>query len=193
VDGGWLGEDEVLDWLCDADGIYYVKVKHYDSDIFGEDTEYDLQVYIPIGPLPGFIGGTITNSSSGNPIGGVRIKTDKKVSALSLPDGNYLMVHPPGSHILTAEASGYENFTDTVTLGEAGTVTKNITMTPLDYRGDIDGDLDVDLTDAILALQVMAGIQPSATIFLQADVNNDGKIGLEEVLYILQHVAGFRQ
>jgi sugar lactone lactonase YvrE len=192
VDGGWLGEDEVLDWLCDANGIYYVKVKHYDSDIFGEDTEYDLQVYMPIGPLPGFIVGTITNASSGNPIGGVRIKTDKKVSALSLPDGNYLMVHPPGSHSLTAEASGYENFTDTVTLGEAGTVTKNITMTPSDYRGDIDGDLDVDLTDAILAFQVMAGIQPSATIHKEADVNGDNRIGQEEAVYIMQEVAGLR-
>jgi hypothetical protein len=197
MDGGWLGEDEVLDWLCDADGIYYVMVRHYDSDVFGEDTEYDLQVYIPIGPLPGFIVGTITNSSSGEPIGGVRIKTDKKVSALSLPDGNYLMVHPPGSHSLAAEASGYENFTDTVTIGEAGTVTKNITMTPLDYIGDIDGDLDVDLADAILALRVLAGMDTAGLIrsdyaTSSADVNGDSKIGLEEVIYILQHVAGAR-
>jgi hypothetical protein len=65
-------------------------------------------------------------------------------------------------------------------------------MTPLDYRGDINGDLDVDLTDAILALQVMAGIQPSATIYIQADVNNDSKIGLAEVVYITQEVADFR-
>jgi sugar lactone lactonase YvrE len=191
-DDGLSGEDELLDWLSPAEGVYYVKVKHYDSDIFGEDTEYDLQVYSPIGPLAGFLLGTTTNKNSGDPIGGVRIKTSGKVSALSLADGNYLMVHPPGSHSLTAEVSGYESFTDTVTITEAGTVTKNISMTPLDFRGDIDGDLDVDLTDAILAFQVMAGIQSSTTIYLEADVNNDNKIGLEEVLYILQHVAGFR-
>jgi hypothetical protein len=59
--------------------------------------------------------------------------------------------------------------------------------------GDIDGNFVVDLTDAILAFQIMAGTQPSATIQMEADVNNDNRIGLEEVLYILQHVAGFRQ
>ena len=191
-DDGGEGEDELLDWLCTADGIYYVMVKHYDSAVFGEDTEYDLELYVPIGPLAGFVVGNITNSSSGEPIGAVRIKTSGKVSALSLPDGNYLMIHYQGTFSLTAEAGGYENFTDTVTVGEAGTVTKNITMAPWDYSGDIDGDLDVDLADAILALQIMAGIQPSTTIHTEADVNNDGKIGLEEVLYILQHVAGFR-
>jgi hypothetical protein len=186
------GKDEVLDWLCAADGIYYVMVKHFDSAVFGEDTDYDLELYVPIGPLAGFIVGNITNSSSGDPIGGVRIKTSGKVSALSLADGNYLMVHPPGSHSLTAEAGGYENFEDTVTVGEAGTVTKNITMTPWDYSGDIDGDLDVDLTDAILALQVMAGIQPSTTIHMEADVNNDNRIGLEEAGYIMQVLAELR-
>jgi hypothetical protein len=102
------------------------------------------------------------------------------------------MVHPPGSHSLTAEAGGYESFTDTVAITEAGTVTKNITMAPWDYSGDIDGDLDVDLADAILALQVMAGIQPSTTVHTEADVNNDNKIGLEEAVYIMQRVAGFR-
>ena len=59
--------------------------------------------------------------------------------------------------------------------------------------GDIDGNGAVDLADAILALQVMAGNQPSATIFMEADVNNDNRIGLEEAIYIMQRVAGFRQ
>ena len=101
------GEDEVLDWLCDADGIYYVKVRHYDSDVFGEDTEYDLQVYVPIGPGTGLLGGTITNGYSSEPIEGVRVKTDGKMSALSFPDGVYLMVHPAGTFTITAEAPGY--------------------------------------------------------------------------------------
>jgi len=47
------------------------------------------------------------------------------------------------------------------------------------------------LADAILALQVVAGLNP-ADVNIGADVNNDEKIGLEEVIYILQKVAGLR-
>jgi hypothetical protein len=58
-------------------------------------------------------------------------------------------------------------------------------------KGDIDGDGNVNLTDAILALQVMAGRQP-ASLNLAADVNSDGRIGMADVIYILQKVAGMQ-
>jgi hypothetical protein len=49
----------------------------------------------------------------------------------------------------------------------------------------------IDLTDAIIALQVMSGIstlnQPQISY---ADVNQDGRIGLPEAIYALQEVAG---
>ena len=48
------------------------------------------------------------------------------------------------------------------------------------------------LADAVLALQVVAGLEPSAPVYLDADVNGDGKIGLDEAIYILQDVAGLR-
>jgi len=48
------------------------------------------------------------------------------------------------------------------------------------------------LTDAIMAVQVMAGITPSQNINKNTDVNGDGKIGLAEAIYILQKVAGMR-
>ncbi|NJL58898.1 MAG: hypothetical protein HC887_03850 [Desulfobacteraceae bacterium] len=57
--------------------------------------------------------------------------------------------------------------------------------------GDLDCDEDVTLSDAIIALRIIAGIDPPP-IFCKNDVNNDGKIGLEEVIYILQKVAGLR-
>ncbi len=59
-------------------------------------------------------------------------------------------------------------------------------------KGDINNDGTVDLKDAILAVQVMSGMQPSTRIFKQADVNNDHKIGIEEIIYILQKISGTR-
>jgi len=58
--------------------------------------------------------------------------------------------------------------------------------------GDVNGSGSTpDLADAILALRVIAGLNPP-NVFAGADVNNDNKIGLEEVIYILQKVAGLR-
>ncbi len=49
----------------------------------------------------------------------------------------------------------------------------------------------MDLADAILALQVLSGLNPDG-IQLNADANGNGKIGLEEVIYTLQVVAGLK-
>ena len=58
--------------------------------------------------------------------------------------------------------------------------------------GDINGDGILNLTDAILALQITTGINPGQTIYKAADVKGDGKIGVEEAVYILEKVAGMR-
>ena len=62
--------------------------------------------------------------------------------------------------------------------------------------GDLNGDGRVNLADAILALQVMAGMNPAGIrahyTTSGADVNNDYKIGLAEVLFILQKTGSLR-
>jgi hypothetical protein len=58
--------------------------------------------------------------------------------------------------------------------------------------GDLSGEGDVNLADAILGLQVLSGITPSNGVLLSGDVNNDAKISMEEVIYILQYIAGIR-
>jgi hypothetical protein len=60
-------------------------------------------------------------------------------------------------------------------------------------NGDISGDGKVDLSDAILALQLMVGINPAQTIYKTADVNGDEKIGMEEAVYILKKIVGGRK
>ena len=61
-----------------------------------------------------------------------------------------------------------------------------------DAYGDVKEDGNVDLLDAVLALQVCAGMTHEEEINNDADVNNDEKIGLAEVVYILQRVSGMR-
>lgn len=56
----------------------------------------------------------------------------------------------------------------------------------------MDGDNDVDLADAILALRVIAGLNP-AGINSGSDVNLDGKVGIEEAVYIFQVIMGGRE
>ncbi|MGD9971511.1 MAG: alpha/beta fold hydrolase [Desulfatirhabdiaceae bacterium] len=56
--------------------------------------------------------------------------------------------------------------------------------------GDINGDQGVNLADAIMALQVLAGMIPDGTVNLLADVDGDNRIGMAEVIYVLQQVAG---
>ncbi len=56
------------------------------------------------------------------------------------------------------------------------------------YPGDIDHSGTIDLRDAILALKITAGIYPDE-MFLDADISGDGKIGLQEAIYMLRVAA----
>jgi len=58
--------------------------------------------------------------------------------------------------------------------------------------GDINHDGKVDLSDAVLVLQILAGIPFSQPVFLDPDVNQDSRIGIEELTYILGKVTGQR-
>ncbi len=61
------------------------------------------------------------------------------------------------------------------------TITVNNVVLP----GDINDDSSIDLRDAVLGLQATTGISTSAVIYIAADVNGDGKIGIAEVIYVL--------
>jgi len=68
------------------------------------------------------------------------------------------------------------------------------------YNYDNTGNLlqrvvtvNMTLSDVIFVLQVLVGIEPSAAVYKKTDVDGDGQIELEEVIYILQKVSGLRQ
>ncbi len=55
----------------------------------------------------------------------------------------------------------------------------------------IQSTSQVSLSDVIIVLRILAGISVTETGNLK-DINGDGKIGMEEAVYVLQYVAGLR-
>ena len=51
----------------------------------------------------------------------------------------------------------------------------------------------LELSDAIIAMQILTGISPSLMESNVWDINADGKIGNEEAVYILQVISKLRQ
>jgi hypothetical protein len=66
-----------------------------------------------------------------------------------------------------------------------------VNYTDADY-GDLNRDGKLDLLDAILAIRVCISMTPAEEVNTDMDVDGDGKIGMTEVIYILQKVAGLR-
>jgi len=47
----------------------------------------------------------------------------------------------------------------------------------------------ISLPDAVPALQIISGCDLDTAFRKSADINDDGKIGVEEAIYVLQQVA----
>jgi hypothetical protein len=184
------GGDELLSWLCQEDGIYYVKVTNILSGTSGEKTEYELSVnYTEAGPDEGVIQGDIKYCVTGDPVAGAVIRTTGKRTAISEADGSYQIInHPSGQYAMTVSADCYESFKDSVDVEESGTMDKSVCIVPIE-KGSVNADDVIDLADAVLALQIAAGLVPSTTICHHSEINNDGQVALPEAIYVLRMVA----
>jgi hypothetical protein len=103
-------------------------------------------------------------------------------------EGNYSDFAYNGEYRITFYARNAKGNVS-VSAATIATVTggQDITVVP----GDVNGDGFVTLTDAVIALKGLVGQGP-AWVNKGADVNGDGRIGMAEVLYILQKAAGRR-
>ena len=70
--------------------------------------------------------------------------------------------------------------------------TRTITLVSGLEPGDVNHSNGVNLADAMVVLQILAGMVPAETVFMEAEVNGDDRIGVAEAIYILQKVAGLR-
>jgi hypothetical protein len=58
--------------------------------------------------------------------------------------------------------------------------------------GDMNGDGEINLSDAILVLQICAQMPPGSPVIINAAVDGDGGIGMEEAIYVLQTISALR-
>jgi hypothetical protein len=74
-----------------------------------------------------------------------------------------------------------------IAVGDGGTVLQSGVL-----KGDLNMDGRIDLTDFVLGVQILSGNKPAQPVNRHADVGKAGKIGLQELLFILQKTAGVR-
>jgi hypothetical protein len=70
----------------------------------------------------------------------------------------------------------------------------NLTVNNLVAQGDIDDNGIIDLHDLYLVQEILAGrtLDQDRKIYVEADVDGDRKIGMEEAQYILQRISQVR-
>ncbi len=56
-------------------------------------------------------------------------------------------------------------------------------------KGDVNGENNIELHDALTACKIAAGTDPGFQVFQSADSNGDGKIGMEDACYILNQIS----
>jgi hypothetical protein len=173
---GFEEEDELLAWNCPKTSIYYVMIKHFGTNVagFGENAEYELSVYRPIQGIMVLVKGITKDYYTGAPIANAWINTSDYATALSLPNGSYLMAHRPGTFTFSAsaEGSGYpqKNYSN-VEIEEAFSVTLDIVLEP-----DTDGDGVIDGEDGCPndVNKTTFGICGCGEIDVATDTDKDG-------------------
>ena len=171
---------------------YYWQVQAIDR--YGAVTETGVRRFHTnnTNPVVGWISGHVYNVTTKQSISSAVVS----VGGLSFPSGlggYYLGQVPPGTYGIRANAGGYTELSYAgVVIGDGALVSKDFALEPESTPGDVDGDGILDLEDAVTALKIMSGTGPSDGVNLGADVNGDGRIGMEEILYIMQAVGGLR-
>jgi hypothetical protein len=137
------GRHEVMKWYCTRNDVYYVRLSNA-HETFGENCKYDLKIYRPIGPLLGYISGSVIDKSTDEKIADAWIYTDHEGESALCQKGDYVMLHYPGKYAVTVEATGYipQSYPE-VQIGEG--------ITELDFFLTPDSDNDGIANDAELA------------------------------------------
>ena len=184
-------EQEVINWTCSKDGIYYISINNFEKDATdGLDTGYDLRVNIAATIFNGTINGYVRIKGTNTPIGDAIVRTSKNLADISLPTGTYRIGgHESGNALIFAEASGFDSYTASIYVDPIEITRHDIYLTPQNIPGDLNMDGTINLKDAILAGYILTNMDLSSQFWILSDISGDGKIGTEEMVYILNDIC----
>ncbi len=157
--------------------------------IYGEEPVFNFDAFEDLTAGTAFATDEAGNTSESNWItSGLRNFDD--YSFYNAP--SYFKGHPDNLYAVTCDWYGFSLFTmpDDSTDNTSPRQLKLTLASPT--PGDVDGDGDTDLADAILALKVINNGSDQTVINPLSDVNGDQKLGLAEVIYILQIISEIR-
>jgi hypothetical protein len=166
--------------------IYFWKVQAIDE--YGAVRETPVSVFDtkdPNPPMAGWIIGNVYDNRTGNLLSAAKV-TSGMLNIAMTGEGSFLGTGPIGTFAVTASATGYTTTTQSkVKIEDAWPPVR------LNFVLDAVGTA-ADLADAITVLRVLSGIEVTTQSNNISDVNGDGRIGMAEVLYILQTIAEIR-
>jgi hypothetical protein len=103
---------------------------------------------------------------------------------------NAVYTIPPAAPYMTYEADPYSSLVppSVPPVWKNGNIfgSSLLNLNPPVIEGDADGSGDIDLKDAVLELQAAASAD--APVYSSADISGDGKIGIEEAVYVLRKI-----
>lgn len=105
-------------------------------------------------------------------------------SDATISNGTWYFYAPPYDVFVTDSNSGL-SATDVSPSSPDGQTELICYSEPVPVAGDINWDGEIDLADVITAMQILAGLSPEEA-YRAADMDDNGKIGMEEVLIILR-------
>jgi parallel beta-helix repeat protein len=158
-------------------------------------------IYVEGSATPTVTGNTITNNLYGiyvNGGGTYQSNTIKNNSNYGLYYTGTIVID--ATHCNWGDPSGpYDPSDDRGTgglynpYGKGDRVSDHVMYDLMGYQpvpGDVNHDGVVDLVDTVLSLQVLTGRMPAEPVYADADINNDGRLGMAEAIYAMQKAAG---
>ncbi|MBI9076671.1 MAG: carboxypeptidase regulatory-like domain-containing protein [Desulfatibacillum sp.] len=137
--------------------------------------------------------GVVTDKCTGQPISATITVEGSDFQAYTDPDvGDYHRILLPSAnpYTLTVSATGYETRVITGVMVLEGDATRlDVELETPPVPGDINCNGCLGVEDAIIVLQILAGMDPTIGVCPEAQPVFDAKLGLDDALYILRETA----
>jgi hypothetical protein len=170
-----------------SSGIYFLKIINT-QDNNGKCSGYDINIFEAVGGISVNLSGYIFDDETDDPIedATITVTGNENTQAKSKRDGRYLVhiISPvPNTNNVKVEATCYIPKTCTVSF-------EDLVTTGFDASLSFDNSTcrRIDISDAIIALQILTGFQHSIIIFSDTILGNIDKLGLNDVVRIFHQL-----